>query len=225
MSLLLAVDTILQIMDELLVPDDGYLPEVFDPMSTDHISWTICRELERQPLVMFEPEIPHFNGSGLYAIYYRGVSVDLYEPLVPYKIPVYVGQAESHNSATGKGAKTSDRLWKRISGHKKSIVGGGLPIHEFGVRLLRLPDVHANLGENALRVNYLPAWNAILPGFGSNEQGASTRKSARTKWDTVHQGRSRTYGDEKHDLQKLIKAVEEHIIKQINAYDSAPWRK
>ncbi|WP_204060603.1 Eco29kI family restriction endonuclease [Microbispora corallina] len=212
-------------MDELFVSAGGYLPEFFDPMSTDHVSWAICRELERQPLVMFEPEIPRFNGSGLYAIYYRGASVGLYEPLVPYKIPIYVGQAESHNSATGRGARTPDRLWKRISGHKRSIIEGGLPIEEFGVRLLRLPDVHANLGENALRVNYLPVWNAVLPGFGSNEQGSSTRRSARTKWDTVHQGRSRTYGDERYDRQELIEAVEEHIAVQISHYDEAPWRE
>src|ERR1044072_2140130 len=129
-----AQDTILKIMDDPFVPADGYLPEIFDPMSTEHISWAICRELERQPLVMFEPEIPHFDGSGLYAIYYRGTSIDLYRPIASFKIPVYVGQAESHNSATGKGSKTRDRLWKRISGHKRSIMGGGLPIGEFGVR-------------------------------------------------------------------------------------------
>ena len=212
-------------MDETIAPDPDYLPQFFDPMSTEHVSRAVCRELERQPLVMFEPEIPRFNGSGLYAIYYQGESVELYKPLASYKIPVYVGQAESHNSATGKGSKARDRLWKRISGHKRSISDGELPINEFGVRLLLLPDVHANLGENGLRVNYLPAWNTVLHGFGSNEQGSSTRKSARTKWDTVHQGRSRTFGEEKHDRHTLIGLVQKHITIQISSYGEAPWRE
>lgn len=202
-----------------------YTPEYYDPMGTDHITSMICLRLEDQPVIPLRPEIPRFGGSGLYAIYYTGDSIDLYAPLSPYKIPVYVGQARSHNSSTGRGVKESEPLWRRVREHSRSIEGARLPLDEFGVRLLRLPDVHIDLGENGLRVNYQPVWNAILSGFGSHEQGASTRRSGKSKWDTVHEGRGRTYGASKHDKDKLLREVREHIDRQIADYGQVPWHQ
>jgi hypothetical protein len=206
------------------VPD--YLPpEYYDPMDTENITSAVCRELERQPLVPLTPQIARFNGSGLYAIYYVGSGEPLYAPLSQYKIPVYAGQALSHNSATGTAARTQNPLWQRVRGHGRSVTGGGLRLNEFGVRLLRMPDVHADLGENGLRVTYEPVWNAILRGFGSNEQGSTTRKSARTKWDTVHPGRRRTYGENPHDRDELVAQAKAHIARQIAADQNVPWRQ
>ncbi|SEG90200.1 Eco29kI restriction endonuclease [Thermomonospora echinospora] len=202
-----------------------YTPEYYDPMSTDHITSMICLNLEDQPVTPLWPEIPRFDGSGLYAIYYIGSSIELYAPLSSYKIPVYVGQARSHNSATGKGVRERDPLWRRIRDHSKSIEGAGLPLHEFGVRLLRLPDVHIDLGENGLRVNYQPVWNAVLTGFGSHEQGSSTRQSSRSKWDTVHEGRNRTFGATKHDKDVLLAKARKHIDQQIADYSQVPWHQ
>lgn len=68
-----------------------YTPASYDPMNTQNITSAICRELERQPFAPFSPDIPTVEGSGLYAIYYRGDSLPLYAPLTGYKIPVYVG--------------------------------------------------------------------------------------------------------------------------------------
>lgn len=59
----------------------GYAPEFYDPLGTESVTASICRELERQPLISLDPKIDRFEGSGLYALYYRGESVSLYAPL------------------------------------------------------------------------------------------------------------------------------------------------
>lgn len=202
-----------------------YAPAYYDPMDTEHVTAAICQELERQPLIPLDPLVGRFGGSGLYAIYYDGQSVPLYRPLAGRKIPIYVGQALSHNSATGVAVKEPRPLWGRVRDHHASVDGCDLPAVEFGVRLLRLPDVHADLGENGLRVFYKPVWNAILTGFGSHEQGSTTRQGARSKWDTVHPGRNRTFGADPHDKKGLIQTVRQHVADQLASYGTARWHQ
>jgi hypothetical protein len=211
--------------DDSLLPVAYYTPAFYDPMGTENITSAICRELERQPLVSLDPSIQRFDGSGLYAIYYRGATNDLYAPLAARKIPIYVGQALSHNSATGAATGGRSPLWKRIQDHSQSIGGASnLLLGDFGVRLMLLPDVHSDLGENGLRVFYRPLWNGVLNGFGSHEQGSSTRQSSRSRWDTVHMGRSRTFGANRHNPDVLIAQVQAHITEQLANYRAAPWR-
>jgi len=202
-----------------------YTPAYYDPMDTEHVTAAICHELERQPLIPLDPLVARFDGSGLYAVYYDGETVLMYRPLAGRAIPVYVGQALSHNSATGAAVRQPRPLWERVRDHHASVDGSDLPAAEFGVRMLRLPDVHADLGENGLRVFYRPVWNAILTGFGGHEQGSSTRRGARSKWDTVHPGRNRTFGADRHDKDRLIQAVREHVAAQLVKYGTAPWRQ
>lgn len=203
-----------------------YQPSYYDPLGTENVTSAICRELERQPLIALSPPIDRFDGAGLYAIYYRGKAFALYAPLAGRKIPVYVGQALSHNSATGTATGVTNPLWKRVQEHGESIQGtANLSLGDFGVRLLLLPDVHADLGENGLRVFYRPVWNAILTGFGSHEQGSRTRTSGRSRWDTFHPGRSRTFGSSTHDLDLLLARVRAHIEVQLANYDTVPWHR
>lgn len=202
----------------------AYSPAWFDPLSTEQIANTICEIFERQPLISLESEIPKFEGSGLYALYYRGVNVELYVRLSGYQIPVYVGQARSSSSATGKQVRARYPLHGRLKQHRLSILQSGLPSADFGFRALLMPDVHADLGENALRVGYTPIWNSILTGFGSHEQGGKTRQSAKSKWDTVHGGRRRTHGSDSHDGENLRVEVTEHIEKQLRGYAHMSWR-
>jgi hypothetical protein len=82
-----------------------------------------------------------------------------------------------------------------------------------------------DLGENGLRVVYQPVWNAVLTGFGNHEQGASTRRSRRSKWDTVHRGRNRTFGSDRYDRSQLERAARNHIQQQIASYNAAPWHR
>jgi len=202
----------------------AYTPESYDPLSTEQISNTICAMFERQPLVSMVHEIPRFDGAGLYALYYRGESVPLYLPLSELQIPVYVGKGAASNSATGAKATAWRPVYDRLRKHRRSMEEAGLPLREFRFRALLLPDVHANLGENGLRVGYQPVWNHTLTGFGGNEQGSSTRQSKKSKWDTVHDGRSRTHGGVVYQAEKLRAAAEAHIAKQVAEYSDLPWQ-
>jgi hypothetical protein len=200
-----------------------YAHASFDPLSTKQIAITICETFERQPLVSMTHEIPRFEGSGLYALYFRGTNVELYLPLADLQIPVYAGQALSSNSATGERLRERFPLHSRLKQHRISILEGGLPSIEFRFRALLLPDVHADLGENGLRVGYQPLWNSKLKGFGSKEQGATTRQSKKSKWDTVHDGRRRTHGGIVHDAEALIAQARTHIEWQVGGYHALPW--
>lgn len=204
---------------------EAYVPATYDPMNTASVTAAICRELESQPPVPLPPGVPMFEGSGLYAIYYVGASLPLYRPLASIRVPVYAGQARSHSSATGKGNSSKQPLWRRVRDHQRSIVGADLPIDEFQVRFLLLPDVHSDLGERGLIVNYQPVWNSLLTGFGSHEQGSTTRKSRKSAWDTVHPGRPRTYGEETHDRKLLEAKAENHIRRQKEDYEIIPWHQ
>lgn len=203
----------------------SWQPPYFDPLSTKDLTNIICARFEQEPLRDLADGLSRFEGSGLYAIYhYQGVD-ELYDPLNDYKIPVYVGQSRSHNSATGQPTTSSTPLWSRVRKHRRSIDGAAnLVLADFGVRLLRLPDVHCDLGENGLRVGYQPVWNSILTGFGSNEQGSSTRSSAKSKWDTVHPGRDRTFGEETHQAQVLRVTIQQRVLLQIASFEQMPWR-
>ncbi|MFD0203045.1 MULTISPECIES: Eco29kI family restriction endonuclease [Saccharothrix] len=204
-----------------------YQPDHFDPLSTPLLQDTICRHFERQEPRTLAAELPRFEGSGLYAIYYVGSGHYLYSPLSSLTIPVYVGQSASHNSATGRPVTNGvRRLWDRVNQHRRSIDAcENLDVADFAVRLLRMPDVHANLGENGLRVEYQPVWNSILRGFGGHEQGSTTRTSARSKWDTLHPGRSRSYGSQPHDAAVLAEQVRRHIRRQIDTNSNITWHK
>lgn len=145
-------------------------PEFYHPLGTPSLTSAICLELELQPLISLGPEIPRFQGSGLYAIYHSGDSLPLYVPLTGYDIPVYADQALSHNSATGRTTGRPDPLWHPVRDHRRSIASADLPLDEFAVRLLRLPDVHADLGENGQRVLYQPVWNSVLTGSATTSR-------------------------------------------------------
>lgn len=205
------------------MPAEDFSPEYFDPLSTGDLTNFICERFERQPLRTFETPVPSFAGSGLYAIYYRGESVELYVPLKDLEVPVYAGQGASHNSRTGSASSSAKPVCDRLRIHRRSIGGTDLPLAEFAYRVLLMPDVHANLGEDGLRTNYQPVWNNVVSGFGSNEQGATTRSSGRSQWDAVHPGRNRTYGDDNRDPETLRTKIAKHIVKQVADYPTMPW--
>ncbi|MFD6158835.1 Eco29kI family restriction endonuclease [Nocardia sp. NPDC060256] len=207
----------------MTVKDGSFQPAFFDPLSTEHLTEIICQTLERQPLFSMAEQVPRFDGAGLYAIYYRGESVGEYTPLARTEIPLYAGQGASHNSATGRVKSSLRPVYLRLKAHRRSIDEGGLLVAEFEFRVLLMPDVHADLGEDGLRRLYQPVWNSVLTGFGSHEQGAATRQSGRSKWDTFHAGRARSFGDSDHSIDELERLVAAHIDQQLVHYPDLPW--
>lgn len=206
----------------------SFAPEYYDPLSTSGLTAVICRKFEEQPPHSIA-NLPRFDGAGLYAIYYDGSTHGLYRPLTGYLIPVYVGSAQSHSSATGKAASSTTPLWSRVGQHEKSIDESNLDVNEFRVRLLLMPDVHIDLGENGLRVGYKPVWNSVFRGFGSKEQGSATRSSGQSAWDAAHPGRSRTHGKKRpvSTAAKELRIAKRVIAQQINlcgANKAIDWR-
>ncbi|MDQ3709922.1 MAG: Eco29kI family restriction endonuclease [Actinomycetota bacterium] len=110
-------------------------PRDFDPLSTPEVTRTIRRVFEDEPLLPLPPN--PFEGWGLYAIYYAGHSVDLYRPLAnpELNIPVYVGRARRTSTSMGTESSRTQRR-NRLVHHSESITGGGLPLDEFGCRVL-----------------------------------------------------------------------------------------
>lgn len=51
-------------------------------------------------------------------------------------------------------------------------------------------DIWIPLGESALIRRYRPAWNALIDGFGNHDPGKGRINGVRSRWDTLHPGRS-----------------------------------
>jgi hypothetical protein len=53
-----------------------------------------------------------------------------------------------------------------------------------------MDDAFIRLAETSLLVLYKPIWNNYVDGFGNNAQGSGRDASKRSRWDTLHGGRS-----------------------------------
>ena len=51
-------------------------------------------------------------------------------------------------------------------------------------------DIWIPLAEALLIERFKPVWNHLIDGFGIHDPGEGRRKQERSKWDTIHPGRS-----------------------------------
>jgi hypothetical protein len=129
-----------------------------------------------------------FNGSGLYALYYRG-PFPLYAPVSGTDAPVYAGKASERSTRIGAVGAEGRKLWNRINKHSQSIRQTENLRLEDSCRYLITSDVWVVLGEQGLLSTYGPLWNVVLDGFGNNDPGAGRYDQAVSSWDTLHPGR------------------------------------
>ena len=61
---------------------------------------------------------------------------------------------------------------------------------DFHCRYLVSDDIWIPLGESLLIESFQPLWNVLIEGFGIHTPGAGRKKQVRSKWDTIHPGRS-----------------------------------
>lgn len=104
-----------------------YVPEINDSFDAEKVTTAICLELEQKPITSWACGSKGSRVSWS-LVYFWGESLVLHANL----------------------------LWHRIRERTRSINRAALPADEFAVRLLRLPDVHADLGESGLRVFRAP---------------------------------------------------------------------
>jgi hypothetical protein len=68
------------------------------------------------------------------------------------------------------------------------------------------------LGESAVIRQHRPVWNVIVDGFGNHDPGSGRGKGVRSRWDTLHPGRSWA------DKYPQRKETASHIVQEIREY-------
>lgn len=170
--------------------------EVFNPLDKTHLAESVSERLLKQPIVPLPP--PKFKGAGIYAIYYTG-KFPAYQVLArsistKNPIPIYVGKAVPAGARKGGYRLTVDPgqvLYKRLCDHVDSIKAArNLDLNDFRCRYLLVDDIWIPLGESLLIETFKPVWNVCVDGFGHHDQGKSRRSQIKSRWDTLHPGRS-----------------------------------
>ena len=86
-------------------------------------------------------------------------------------------------------------MLKRLREHAKSIEEAeNLKLDHFSCRYLICDDIWIPLGESLLIERFQPPWNVLIEGFGIHTPGSGRKKQEKSKWDTLHPGRSLANG-------------------------------
>jgi len=95
----------------------------------------------------------------------------------------------------GLGAEPGMALYRRLKEHANSIQEAkNIDLKDFSCRYLVCDDIWIPLGEALLIERFRPPWNVLIEGFGIHTPGKGRRKQVRSKWDTLHPGRSLAKG-------------------------------
>lgn len=187
---------------------------VFDPSNPKVVGRFVALAMvaqDRHPL----SDIPKFYGSGVYAIYYKGI-FSAYQPISATESPIYVGQASpairNARTPTEQGAK----LCGRLKDHRKNIgkADGTLGLADFEFRSLVVQSGWESAAEDYLIHLFRPIWNSetnILYGLGKHGDSAITRANKRSPWDTLHPGRAWAAATEKD--AKTVGDIDAELVK------------
>ncbi|OBK97743.1 restriction endonuclease [Mycobacterium asiaticum] len=169
----------------------------FNPLDMDNLGKSIATQLlvsDPTPL----GAVPHFHGAGVYAIYYNG-PIACYSALLTAtaydaQIPIYVGKAIPAGGRRGIAVEHGTRsraLSNRLREHARSVEAAeNLDIADFTCRWLVVEPIWIPLGESVLISRFTPVWNGLLDGFGNHDPGGGRLAGVRSRWDTLHPGRS-----------------------------------
>ena len=165
------------------------MPELWDPLTYENLMAGTVAHFQTQPLRSLDDR-DDVQGPGIYALYYTG-KIPEYEPIANTEVPIYVGKAVAAGARKG-GVEdiAKPALQLRLRDHAKSITqSDNLSLGDFLFRALPIMPVWIVFAERALITRYKPVWNRCLEGFGKHDQGRNRRNTARSWWDTLHQGR------------------------------------
>ncbi len=174
------------------------MSDPFNPLDMGNLGTSIAnRLLSSEPTPL--GAVPAFNGAGIYAIYYNGTTMPCYEMLLTAtlngaQIPIYVGKAVPAGGRRGieveHGTK-SRALSRRLGEHAKSVeAASNLKTGQFTCRWLVVEPIWIPLGESVIISRFTPVWNGLVDGFGNHDPGAGRRQGMRSRWDTLHPGRT-----------------------------------
>jgi hypothetical protein len=198
----------------------------YNPLTMDNLAQSIVgRLLETAPTPI--GDVPRFNGAGVYAIYYSG-TFPAYTPLAEMnrdlpQVPIYVGKAVPQGGRRGIDVLAHGQtfaLGDRIREHAVSLRAvSNLDVSDFSTRWLAVEDIWIPLGESALIRRCRPVWNALLDGFGNHDPGRGRSAGVRSRWDTLHPGRtwSAKYPERTETAQEIDQDVREYLRSRLTS--------
>lgn len=164
----------------------------YNPLDKSNLGASVADALLERDKIPLE-NIEQFIGAGIYAIYYVG-DFKAYQLLKMKRIPIYVGKAVPPGARKGNFGLNTDpgqALYKRLKEHAESIKqASNLDIEGFHCRYLVVDDIWIPLGESLLIAKFSPLWNKVIDGFGNHDPGKGRYQQLRSRWDTLHPGRS-----------------------------------
>jgi Eco29kI restriction endonuclease len=193
----------------------------FNPLEKRVLGASIAEVLLTTPLYPLSNAFP-LRGPGVYAIYYSGTRFAPYAPLAQQNSggkavwPIYVGQALPSGGRRGIETASDDTaLRNRLSKHRLSIAAAtaDFSVDDFSYRALVMDDAFIRLAETSLLVLYKPIWNNYVDGFGNNPQGSGRDASKRSRWDTLHGGRSQAavHADRGETREQLMAEITQEL--------------
>ncbi|VEN72964.1 Restriction endonuclease [Candidatus Desulfarcum epimagneticum] len=167
----------------------------YNPLDKANLGESVADALLRKPQIRLS-DVKRFAGAGIYAVYFGG-DFPPYAPISSKgngEIPIYVGKAVppgARKGGFGLDADPGAALYKRLKEHSESIEqAANINPDDFSCRYLSVDDIWIPLGEALLIAKFCPLWNKIIDGFGNHDPGKGRYKQARSRWDTLHPGRS-----------------------------------
>jgi len=187
---------------------------LYNPLDKSNLGASVADALLERDKASIE-DIEQFIGAGIYAIYYSGDFAP-YKHIATNEIPIYVGKAVPPGARKGNfglNTEPGQALYKRLKEHSESIrQASNIKLRDFQCRYLVVDDIWIPLGEALLIAKFSPVWNKIIDGFGNHDPGKGRYQQLRSRWDTLHPGRSWV-----HKCQKRGETVEQ-ISSELSAY-------
>jgi Eco29kI restriction endonuclease. len=169
----------------------------FNPLDKRNLGESVAGALLKQSLGPLPPK-GKFLGAGIYTIYYIG-AFKPYRRIAEqnrndkFDQPIYVGKAVppgARKGGFGLSTAPGPALFKRLNEHRNSIALTKLKIDDFSCRYLVSDDIWIPLGESLLIEWFQPLWNVLIDGFGNHPTGKRRATQYRSRWDTLHSGRT-----------------------------------
>lgn len=193
----------------------------FNPLEKRVLGASIAEVLLTTPIYPLSQAFP-LRGPGVYAIYYHGSRFAPYATLAQKNAggravwPIYVGQALPSGGRRGIETENDDSsLRNRLLKHGRSIKAAtsDFDIADFCYHALVMDDAFIRLAETSLLVLYKPIWNNYVDGFGNNAPGSGREASKRSRWDTLHGGRSQAavHEDRGETRDQLMAAIKQEL--------------
>ncbi len=206
----------------------------FNPLDKRNLAESVALaalDHDARPLTLANTE--DVAGEGVYLIYYCGpfeayARLRLVNSPTVLTMPIYVGKALHAGGRKGiedttAGDPAGAPLRKRLREHLKSIEAAqNLDAADFFFRHLSVDNTFVALGENGLINKFVPLWNALIDGFGNHAPGGNRGTSIRSRWDTLHPGRS--WARDLQDRSETAQTIADDASEYLRARIASPIR-